>query len=77
MPDWSREVKTLLAGLKIEPIREADITEEISQHLNDRYEELLSQGTSAQQAEHSLRQELSAGRLDGYRVASCAAACGE
>ena len=64
MPDWSREVKTLLAGLKIEPIREADITEEISQHLNDRYEELLSQGTSAQQAEHSLRQELSAGRLD-------------
>ena len=64
MPDWSKEVKTLLSGLKIEPTREADIAEEISQHLNDKYEELLAQGFSQQQAEQTLKQELASGRLD-------------
>jgi putative ABC transport system permease protein len=64
MPDWSKEIKTRLGGLNLEPTREADIAEEISQHLNDKYEELLTQGASAQQAEHTLKQELSAGRLD-------------
>ncbi|HEY6250894.1 MAG TPA: permease prefix domain 1-containing protein [Candidatus Angelobacter sp.] len=64
MPDWSKEVRTLLAGLKIEPTREADITEEISQHLNDRYEELLAEGATERDAEYALKQELSTGRLD-------------
>lgn len=64
MPDWSKELKTRLAGLSIEPVREAEITEEISQHLNDRYEELLAGGASPQHAEQSLKQELNAGHLD-------------
>src|SRR5215472_11152075 len=64
MPDWSKEVKTLLACLKIEPTREADIAEEISQHLNDKYEELLAQGASEQHAEQTLKLELTTGRLD-------------
>lgn len=63
MPDWSNEVRTLLAGLKIEPTREAEITEEISQHLNDRYEELIAKGVTEQNAENTLREELSSGRL--------------
>src|SRR5215469_15480627 len=54
----------LLAGLKIEPAREADIAEEISQHLNDRYEELLGKGMTEQNAENALREELTTGRLD-------------
>ena len=64
MPDWSKEISNLLAGLKLEPSREAEIVEELSQHLNDRYEELLAGGANAEQAGRTLKTELTAGRLD-------------
>ena len=64
MPDWSIEIRNLLAGLKLEPSREAEIVEELSQHLNDRYEELLGGGAAAEHAERTIRLELTAGRLD-------------
>ena len=40
MPDWSHEIRERLAGLKVDPAREASIVEEIAQHLDDRYAEL-------------------------------------
>lgn len=64
MPDWSKEIRNLLAGLKLEPSREAEIVEELSQHLNDRYEELLGGGAAAEHAERTIRLELTAGGLD-------------
>ena len=37
--DWKREVGGRLAGLKLAPTREAEIVEELSQHLEARYAE--------------------------------------
>lgn len=46
MPDWKPEVLRRLAPLKLAPMREAEIAEEVAQHLDDRYRELLSAGQS-------------------------------
>ena len=39
MPDWKAEVHTRLASLHLSPAREAEIVDELSQHLDDRYRE--------------------------------------
>jgi predicted permease len=41
MPDWKNAVEQQLAKLKLVPTREAEIVEELTQHLEDRYQELL------------------------------------
>jgi len=46
VPEWPEEIRRRLAGLKLAPTREAEIVEELAQHLEDRYEELLAQGYS-------------------------------
>ncbi|MCM3871066.1 MAG: ABC transporter permease [Pyrinomonadaceae bacterium] len=43
MPDWEVEIRQRMAGLELSPPREAEIVEELAQHLEDRYEELLAQ----------------------------------
>ena len=63
MPDWGTEIRLRVEGLKLEPAREAEIVEELSQHLNDRYEELLAGGASAEQAYRSVMEELDSRRL--------------
>ena len=40
MPEWKLEIKKHLAGLNLRPEREAEIIEELSDHLQQRYEEL-------------------------------------
>ena len=52
MPDWKNEVRTRLTGLNIPPTREASIVEELSQHLEDRYNELLASGLPVDAAYH-------------------------
>jgi ABC-type lipoprotein release transport system permease subunit len=42
MPDWKPELRKILASLQLEPEREAEIVEELTQHLDDRYQELLT-----------------------------------
>jgi predicted permease len=44
MPEWKPEILRRLAPLKLAPAREAEIAEEIAQHLEDRYNELLGTG---------------------------------
>jgi putative ABC transport system permease protein len=46
MPDWKGHIRARLASLSLSPTREAEIVEELSQHLDERYEELRAQGTS-------------------------------
>ncbi len=41
MPDFAREIRTRLAGLDLPATRETEIVEELSQHLEDEYEQLL------------------------------------
>src|ERR1041384_354744 len=50
MPDWTQHVRSRLAGLHLSPTREAEIIEELSQHLDDRYRELIAGGMSPDEA---------------------------
>jgi len=50
MPDWTEHVRPRLSTLHLSPAREAEIVEELSQHLDDRWRELVAGGASAAEA---------------------------
>jgi predicted permease len=56
--DWKAAVRAALAGSSLEPGREEEIVEELAQHLEQREEELVLRGVSADEAERRLRAEL-------------------
>jgi hypothetical protein len=53
MPDWAREVRTRLSSLQLSPTREREIIEELTQHLDDRWCELMAGGASPDEASGS------------------------
>ena len=59
MPEWKPEITRRLADLKLEPAREAEIVEELSQHMEDRYAELLAGGAAEADAARRTLAELS------------------
>ena len=59
MPDWKKEIRRRMARLKLAPARESEIVEELGQHLDDRYQELLADGASHTDAERLILAELS------------------
>jgi putative ABC transport system permease protein len=59
MPDWEEEIRRRMYGLAIEPAREAEIVEELSQHLGDCYEESLAAGAAPEEARRAALSELS------------------
>ncbi len=59
MPEWKPVLlQARLAGLKLSPAREAEIVEELSAHLDDRYRELVRAGTQPAEAERLALAEL-------------------
>lgn len=50
MPDWKPEIQRLVAALHLPAAREALLIEELSQHLEDHYSELIAGGTLAESA---------------------------
>jgi hypothetical protein len=58
MPDWKPEIVCRLASLNLAPAREEEIAEEIAQHLEDRYRELLSAGQTEDAAYRTSLDEL-------------------
>ena len=50
MPEWKQRIREQLAELKLTPTREAEIVEELSQHAEDRYRELVSGGATEAEA---------------------------
>ena len=58
MVDWKREIGKRLSGLNLDPRREAEIVEELSQHLADRYAELLAGGATPEAATRAALEEL-------------------
>ncbi|HKG60207.1 MAG TPA: ABC transporter permease [Pyrinomonadaceae bacterium] len=50
MHDWKNEIRESLSQLALRPLREAEIVEELGQHLEDRYEDLLLQGYAEDEA---------------------------
>src|SRR5262245_60678641 len=63
MPDWSKSIRERLDGLGLDLAREAAIVEELTQHANDRYEELLSRGLAETEASRLVLDELDGDRL--------------
>jgi predicted permease len=58
MPDWRRHLEPHLAGLRLSPERDAEIIEEVSQHLDQRYEELRAAGAAEGEACRLVLEEL-------------------
>jgi len=50
MPDWREEIRTRLSSLRLSPAREHEIVEELSQHLDDRWRELVDEGVPPEAA---------------------------
>ena len=63
MPEWKKEIRRRMARLKLAPARESEIVEELAQHLDDRYQELLADGCSDTDAERLILAELSENEL--------------
>src|SRR5262245_10351448 len=63
MPDWEPEIQKQLSGLKLQAARELEIVEEVSQHLDDRYAELLNRGASEEEARRLTLAEMSSGNF--------------
>src|SRR5215217_640532 len=58
MPDWREHLDPHLARLSLSPGREAEIIEELSQHLDQRYEELRAAGAAEGEARRRVLEEL-------------------
>ena len=58
MPNWKEEIRQRLAGSKLEPAREAEIVDELSQHLEDHYSESLAGGATPEEAHRAALAEL-------------------
>jgi putative ABC transport system permease protein len=68
MPDWKPEIRQRLAGVKLEPAREAAIIEELSQYLDDHYAELLAGATSEPESYRQTLAELSGSELFAHEL---------
>ena len=67
MPEWKELIRARLASLSLSPTREADIVEELSQHLDMRYEELRAERTSdADARQMAIAELLEPGALAKY-----------
>src|SRR5262245_55394384 len=58
MPEWTTHLRPRLARLRLSPAREADIIEELSQHLEQRCAALRAAGTGEADAERLAIEEL-------------------
>src|ERR1041385_4675060 len=58
MPDFKTEISARLHELQLSPAREAEIVEELSQHLEQEYERALNSGASEEEARQKVREEL-------------------
>src|SRR6266481_1521834 len=63
MVDWKPEIRQRLAELKLAPTREAEIVEELAQHLEDRFEELRTTGATDEEVYCVVRRELNDGEM--------------
>jgi putative ABC transport system permease protein len=58
MPKWDNEVRKRLERVKLAPAREAEIVEELAQHLEDRFQELMTGGVTEGEARQTALEEL-------------------
>ncbi|MEX0899871.1 MAG: ABC transporter permease [Gammaproteobacteria bacterium] len=58
MHEWSESLRTRLRGLRLDPAREAEIIEELSEHLDQHYQEFRNAGLDHAAAVAAAEQEL-------------------
>ena len=58
MPDWREELRKRLSRLGLEPAHEAEVVEELAQHLDDVYQRSLKNGMTEAEAKSAALQEL-------------------
>src|ERR1044071_4472693 len=58
LPDWIDEIRRRISVLSRAPVREAEIVEELAQHADDRYQELLAEGVAEAEATRVVFAEL-------------------
>src|SRR5438552_7517186 len=63
MPDFSGQIRRRLSGLGLSPTREAEIVEELDQHLNDQYDQSLNGGETEEEAHQAVVRELNESAL--------------
>jgi putative ABC transport system permease protein len=63
MPDWKEQIRSRLSRTGLKLAREAEIVEELSQHLDDRWQELCGSGMADEEAARAALAELSEGEL--------------
>ena len=56
--DWGEEVRKRLARVRLEPAHEAEVVEELAQHLEDVYQRSLKRGATEAEAKTAALQEL-------------------
>src|SRR5688572_27405685 len=70
MHDWQSEVRARLAPLRLKPEREADIVDEIAQHLEGCYRDATSGGASPEEATRIALAEFRSGNALAQRIAA-------
>jgi len=68
MPNWKPEIRHRLAGVNLEPSREAAIVEELAQYLDDYYAELLAGGATEAEAYRQTLTELDGSELLAHEL---------
>jgi putative ABC transport system permease protein len=68
MPDFKEEIRKRLAGLNLSPMRENEIVEELSQHLDDQYEQALRSAATEEEARQAVLRELNESDLLAPRL---------
>jgi len=58
MLEFKKEIRARLATLQLSPAREAEIVDEVAQHLEDEYDQALSRGVSEEEAQHTVLEKL-------------------
>lgn len=70
MPEWRTDIRARLAHLDLPPAREAEIIDELAQHLEDHYRELLAGGVDPVEAERLARSDFQAGNVLAKYIAA-------
>jgi predicted permease len=68
MPEWKQIIRERLQGSKLDGAREAEIVDELAQHLEDRYDALRSAGASESEARRQALAELNDSALLGEEL---------
>ena len=68
MPEFRTDIRARLAELGLPPVREAEIVEELSEHLEDEYERALGSGASEDEARKQALEQLNTPDLLGREL---------